>query len=474
MKIRKVLNSSVVLVADDEIVKVHVHTNSPDKALGYALQLGELNLPKIENMLEQNRALKAKKKRERKKVGMLAISSGEGFRKLFKEFNADEVLEGGQTMNPSVEDIVEKVNEINADNVFVLPNNKNIILACEQAVKELENCNLIIIPTNNVSQGISAAIAYMPDSEPQFIEEAMKSAAQSVSCIQITHSVRDTEIDGFKLKTGDIIALEDGVIAKGNDVNKVAMEALSLKDKDELKVNLAICFTPDEEIGLGASKFDVKKMNANIAYTIDGGPINYANYENFNAASAKIIIHGINVHPGSAKDIMINASLLAIELNNLLPSEMIPSKTEEYEGFIHLEEINGDVNKASLSYILRDHDLELLQNKKELILKAVDTIKNKYPKAQIEYEIKDSYLNMAPEIIHHPEALLTINNAYLKSNETISYFPIRGGTDGATITYMGLPCPNLGTGGYNAHGKFELVSLTQMNKMIEILKNMLN
>lgn len=215
-------------------------------------------------------------------------------------------------------------------------------------------------------------------------------------------------------------------------------------------------------------------MNANIAYTIDGGPINYANYENFNAASAKIIIHGINVHPGSAKDIMINASLLAIELNNLLPSEMIPSKTEEYEGFIHLEEINGDVNKASLSYILRDHDLELLQNKKELILKAVDTIKNKYPKAQIEYEIKDSYLNMAPEIIHHPEALLTINNAYLKSNETISYLPIRGGTDGATITYMGLPCPNLGTGGYNAHGKFELVSLTQMNKMIEILKNMLN
>ena len=230
------IGDCVLVIGDLEMVKVHVHTNSPDKALGYALQLGELNLPKIENMLEQNRALKAKKKRERKKVGMLAISSGEGFRKLFKEFNADEVLEGGQTMNPSVEDIVEKVNEINADNVFVLPNNKNIILACEQAVKELENCNLIIIPTNNVSQGISAAIAYMPDSEPQFIEEAMKSAAQSVSCIQITHSVRDTEIDGFKLKTGDIIALEDGVIAKGNDVNKVAMEALSLKDKDSVCV----------------------------------------------------------------------------------------------------------------------------------------------------------------------------------------------------------------------------------------------
>lgn len=297
------------------------------------------------------------------------------------------------------------------------------------------------------------------------------------------------------LKSGDILSLNDfpflkdlkgedlictdgyhllGADDKSGIVIIFEIVKYFLSHKEELKVNLAICFTPDEEIGLGASKFDVKKMNANIAYTIDGGPINYANYENFNAASAKITINGINVHPGSAKDIMINASLLAIELNNLLPPDMIPSKTEEYEGFIHLEEINGDVNKATLSYILRDHDLDLLKNKKELILKAVETIKNKYLKAQIVCEIKDSYLNMAPEIIHHPEALLTINNAYLKSHETISYLPIRGGTDGATITYMGLPCPNLGTGGYNAHGKFELVSLTQMHKMVEILKNMLN
>lgn len=297
------------------------------------------------------------------------------------------------------------------------------------------------------------------------------------------------------LKSGDVLSLKDFPFLKdlqGEDLictdgyhllgadDKAGIVIIFeivkyfLTHKDELKVNLAICFTPDEEIGLGASKFDVKKMNADVAYTIDGGPINHANYENFNAASAKITIHGINVHPGSAKDIMINASLLAIELNNLLPQDMIPSKTDDYEGFIHLEEINGDVNKATLNYILRDHDLDLLKNKKELILKAVECIKCKYPKAQVECEIKDTYLNMAPEIIHHPEALLIINNAYLKTKETISYLPIRGGTDGATITYMGLPCPNLGTGGYNAHGKFELVSLTQMNKMVEILKNMLN
>lgn len=230
------IGDCVLVIGDLEMVKVHVHTNAPDKALGYALQLGELNLPKIENMLEQNRALQAKKAREHKKVGLLAISCGEGFRKLFEEANADDVLEGGQTMNPSVEDIVEKVKGINADNVFVLPNNKNIILACEQAVKELDGCNLIIIPTTNMSQGFSAAIAYMSDAEPECIEEAMKSAAQSVSCIQITHSVRDTEIDGFTLKTGDIIALEDKVIAKGDDVNEVALEALADKDKDSVCV----------------------------------------------------------------------------------------------------------------------------------------------------------------------------------------------------------------------------------------------
>ena len=230
------IGDCVLVIGDLEMVKVHVHTNAPDKALGYALQLGELNLPKIENMLEQNRALQAKKAREHKKVGLLAISCGEGFRKLFEEANADDVLEGGQTMNPSVEDIVEKVKGINADNVFVLPNNKNIILACEQAVKELDGCNLIIIPTTNMSQGFSAAIAYMSDAEPECIEEAMKSAAQSVNCIQITHSVRDTEIDGFTLKTGDIIALEDKVIAKGDDVNEVALEALADKDKDSVCV----------------------------------------------------------------------------------------------------------------------------------------------------------------------------------------------------------------------------------------------
>lgn len=233
-KLQKI-GDCVLVIGDLEMVKVHVHTNSPDKALSYALMLGELNMPKIENMLEQNRALKKIKSKPRKKNGLLAISSGEGFKNLFKDLGADEVLEGGQTMNPSVNDVVELVSKINADNVFVLPNNKNIILACEQA-KELVECNLVVIATVNVPEGISAAMAFNPDDEAENVESAMSSAFKNVSCIQVTHAVRDTEIDGFELHNGDIIALEKNIIAKGNDVNDVVKQAIATKDKDSICV----------------------------------------------------------------------------------------------------------------------------------------------------------------------------------------------------------------------------------------------
>ena len=233
-KLQKI-GDCVLVIGDLEMVKVHVHTNSPDKALGYALMLGELNMPKIENMLEQNRALKKIKSKPRKKNGLLAISSGEGFKNLFKDLGADEVLEGGQTMNPSVNDVVELVSKINADNVFVLPNNKNIILACEQA-KELVDCNLVVIATVNVPEGISAAMAFNPEGEDEEVGNAMSSAFKNVSCIQVTHAVRDTEIDGFELHNGDIIALEKNIIAKGDDIGDVVKQAIATKDKDSICV----------------------------------------------------------------------------------------------------------------------------------------------------------------------------------------------------------------------------------------------
>lgn len=277
---------------------------------------------------------------------------------------------------------------------------------------------------------------------------------------------------------GDDLLFTDGKHLLGGDDKAgivIIFEILQyfLKHKEELNYNLAICFTVDEEIGRGPLKFDTKKMGADVAFTLDGESIYEANIENFNASKAEVIIEGINVHPGSAKDLMVNSILCAMEFNNLLPKDMIPEKTSDHEGFIHLEEIKGDVNKTTLSYIIRDHDEKLLEMKKEMLMKAKDEILKRHPKAKISLSIVDEYKNMFNYFLSHREAIDLINKAYLISNKKLSYTPIRGGTDGATITYMGLPCPNLGVGDFNPHGKYEFVSITQMGEMVNIVKNLL-
>ena len=292
-----------------------------------------------------------------------------------------------------------------------------------------------------------------------------------------TYKMKVEDFPVLKTVVGEDLLVTDGEHLLGGDDKAgiaIIFEFLTyyLKHKEEFNYNLAIAFTADEEIGRGASKFDVKKMKADIAYTLDGESIYEANFENFNAASAKVKIEGVGVHPGNAKDIMINAVLLGIEFNNLLPKDMIPSKTEDHEGFIHLDEFKGDVEAATLSYILRDHDKALLEDKKEMLKKAKEKILAKYPKAKIDLELHDEYRNMRDYFINHMEAIELINKAYINSRLPIRYTPIRGGTDGATITYMGLPCPNLGTGDFNPHGRFEFVSLTQMTKMVDVLKEL--
>ena len=293
--------------------------------------------------------------------------------------------------------------------------------------------------------------------------------------LNLAYKMKVEDFPVLKTVVGEDLLVTDGEHLLGGDDKAgiaIIFEFLTyyLKHKEEFNYNLAIAFTADEEIGRGASKFDVKKMKADIAYTLDGESIYEANFENFNAASAKVKIEGVGVHPGNAKDIMINAVLLGIEFNNLLPKDMIPSKTEDHEGFIHLDEFKGDVEAATLSYILRDHDKSLLEDKKEMLKKAKEKILAKYPKAKIDLELHDEYRNMRDYFINHMEAIELINKAYINSRLPIRYTPIRGGTDGATITYMGLPCPNLGTGDFNPHGRFEFVSLTQMTKMVDILK----
>ena len=292
-----------------------------------------------------------------------------------------------------------------------------------------------------------------------------------------TYKMKVEDFPVLKTVIGEDLLVTDGEHLLGGDDKAgiaIIFEFLTyyLKHKEEFNYNLAIAFTADEEIGRGASKFDVKKMKADIAYTLDGESIYEANFENFNAASAKVKIEGVGVHPGNAKDIMINAVLLGIEFNNLLPKDMIPSKTEDHEGFIHLDEFRGDVEVTTLSYILRDHDKALLEDKKEMLKKAKENILAKYPKAKIDLELHDEYRNMRDYFINHMEAIELINKAYINSRLPIRYTPIRGGTDGATITYMGLPCPNLGTGDFNPHGRFEFVSVTQMTKMVDILKEL--
>jgi len=233
----------------------------------------------------------------------------------------------------------------------------------------------------------------------------------------------------------------------------------------EIKVG----FTPDEEIGKGADLFDVEKFGADYAYTIDGGEIGELEYENFNAASAMIKINGRNIHPGTSKNKMVNSVLLGMELNSMLPVNERPEYTENYEGFFLLCDIKGDVESTNMNYIIRDHHIEKFDQKKNLMKNAVDFLNKKYGLGIFELEIKDSYYNMREKVL----PVIEIVDIVKKSMEDIGIIPIvkpiRGGTDGARLSYMGLPCPNIFTGGHNFHGKFEYIPVQSMEKSVELI-----
>lgn len=236
---------------------------------------------------------------------------------------------------------------------------------------------------------------------------------------------------------------------------------------------IRICFTPDEEIGSGADHFSIEKMGADIAYTLDGGESNQINYENFNASSCTIDIYGVGIHPGSAKGIMVNAILLSMEFNALLNPNEIPSKTENYEGFNHLDIINGDVEHCHLEYIIRNHSEELLLQQENEFKNAQKILLEKYPTAKIEIKIKRQYRNMKYYFEKDNSAIEKLLTAFKKTNINPIFVPIRGGTDGARITYMGLPCPNIGTGDRGCHGRFEHIIIEEMYEMFNICKNLL-
>ncbi len=236
---------------------------------------------------------------------------------------------------------------------------------------------------------------------------------------------------------------------------------------------IRFCFTPDEEIGNGASHFSIHKMKADIAYTIDGGRYNEVNYENFNAYSVSVKVLGRSVHPGSAKNLLLNAITIAMEYHDLLPKDMVPERTEGYEGFNHLCDIKGSVEECKMSYIVRNHDLNQAKRQVQMFLTNASIIQEKYPHVNVIVTYKESYRNMYDYFKDHPLAIDKLKIAFEKAKEDIVFNPIRGGTDGAHITFMGLPCPNLGTGDYNCHGRYEYVSVDEMKKVVKILKALL-
>ena len=289
--------------------------------------------------------------------------------------------------------------------------------------------------------------------------------------------LREADYESLKNHHGKHLIVTDGTTLLGADdkagIAEIMAAAEYLLTSGVKHATLKIGFTPDEEIGRGADLFDVKGFAADYAYTCDGGTIGELEYENFNAASAKVVFRGLNIHPGSAKDKMVNSQYIAMEYQSLLPVAQKPEYTEGYEGFIHLTDMAGEVEQSTLRYIIRDHDLAKFQEKKAVMQAAADFINAKYGEGTAELTLKDSYFNMRQQI----EPAMYVVERAAKAMEAVGMtpkaVPIRGGTDGARLSYMGLPCPNLCTGGENYHGRFEYIPVEDMELCVKMLLEIL-
>jgi tripeptide aminopeptidase len=296
-------------------------------------------------------------------------------------------------------------------------------------------------------------------------------------------------VEGLSLKVSDFpelldykgqtIITTDGTTLLGADDKAGVAEIMNavqyIVEHPEFKHGeIKIGFTPDEEIGRGVVKFDVEKFGARYAYTMDGGAVGELEYENFNAAGATVKIQGRNIHPGYAKGKMLNAILIGMELNALLPVEQRPEYTSGYEGFFHIIGFNGTVESATFSYIIRDHDMALYEQKKAYMQKCVDFINEKYGEGTATVEIKHQYYNMRKEVEPHYHIVEKAKQAMEMEGIVPNIKPIRGGTDGANLSFMGLPCPNIFAGGHNFHGKMEFIPLESMEKASKVILNIIS
>lgn len=375
-----------------------------------------------------------------------------------------------------------------------VPSTKKQFLLARQLKKELEDMGAsdvrideehayvyaVIPATDPGKEGTLGFIAHM-DTSP-----AMSGAGVKPRCIagydgndiclnsekNIFLSVKD--FPELKKHAGKELIVTDGTTLLGADdkagVAEIMFMAEYLLSHKELKHGrIAVAFTPDEEVGRGTDYFDIKGFGADAAYTVDGGTLGEIEYETFNAASARVFFHGKSVHPGDAKNKMINALRLSAELDAMLPEQERPEHTEGYEGFYHLDALNGTVESATAEYILRDHDRAKLEARKSLFSACCDFLNSKYGENTVEAVITDEYYNMKDALTGHmyliDKALTALNELGVQASTP----PVRGGTDGCRLSYEGLPCPNLCTGGYNYHGKYEYAVVEEMNVCAELL-----
>ena len=294
---------------------------------------------------------------------------------------------------------------------------------------------------------------------------------------QLGITMEAAEFESLQNHIGKHLIVTDGTTLLGADnkagIAEILTAAEVLLTTKMNHATLKIGFTPDEEIGRGADLFNVEKFAADYAYTVDGGAIGELEYENFNAAGAKVVFTGRNIHPGSAKNKMVNSQHIAMEFHSLLPADQRPEHTEHYEGFIHLTDMAGEVEQSTLRYIVRDHDLDKFRQKKLLLESATAFINSKYGEGTAVLTLKDSYYNMREKI----EPCMYIVERALQAMENVGMtpktVPIRGGTDGARLSFMGLPCPNLCTGGENYHGRFEYIPVEDMELCVKMLVEIL-
>ena len=289
--------------------------------------------------------------------------------------------------------------------------------------------------------------------------------------------LRQSQYENLELHTGKHLIVTDGTTLLGADdkagVAEILAAAQVLLESKRPHATLRIGFTPDEEIGRGADRFSVQDFGADYAYTVDGGTVGELEFENFNAASATVRFHGLNIHPGSAKNKMVNSQYIAMEFESLLPKNQKPEYTEGYEGFIHLTDMEGCVEQSTLRYIIRDHSMEKFQEKKSRMESAAAFLNQKYGDGTAELTVKDSYYNMKEPMLGCMQIVYRAKAAMEAVGLTPRVVPVRGGTDGARLSYMGLLCPNLFTGGENYHGRFEYIPVEDMELAVKVLVQLL-